>query len=59
MIEIINATKIYDDNGAKGFQDLSLKIDKGEFVFETQFDRFGRNNGAESGKVSGLIRTQI
>jgi cell division transport system ATP-binding protein len=33
LIEIINGTKIYSDNGAKGFADLSLKIEKGEFVF--------------------------
>lgn len=33
MIEIKNGTKIYSDNGAKGFEDLSIKIEKGEFVF--------------------------
>lgn len=33
LIEIINGTKIYTDNGAKGFSDLSLRIERGEFVF--------------------------
>ncbi|MCL2189891.1 MAG: cell division ATP-binding protein FtsE [Defluviitaleaceae bacterium] len=32
MIEFINATKIYD-NGARGLNDLNLKIEKGEFVY--------------------------
>jgi cell division transport system ATP-binding protein len=32
MIKINNATKIYD-NGARGIQDVTLTIDKGEFTF--------------------------
>ena len=32
MIKISNATKIYD-NGARGIQDVTLNIDKGEFTF--------------------------
>ncbi|MCL2604413.1 MAG: cell division ATP-binding protein FtsE [Defluviitaleaceae bacterium] len=32
MIEFINATKIWE-NGAKGLQDFSLTIERGEFVF--------------------------
>ena len=32
MIKISNATKIYD-NGARGIQDVTLNIDKGEFAF--------------------------
>lgn len=32
MIELLNVTKVYE-NGAVALKDLSLKIDKGEFVF--------------------------
>ena len=32
MIKVQNATKIYE-NGARGIQDISLEIDKGEFAF--------------------------
>lgn len=33
LVELVNATKIYEDNGAKGLQDVSLKIEEGEFAF--------------------------
>ena len=50
MIEIKNATKIYSDNGAKGFQNISLKIDKGEFAFIV---------GPSGSGKSTLIRTLL
>lgn len=33
MIEFKNVTKIYDDSGVKALDDISFKIEKGEFVF--------------------------
>ena len=33
MIEFTNVSKIYDDNGARALTNVSLKVDKGEFVF--------------------------
>ena len=33
MIELANATKIYEDNGAKALQDVNLFIGEGEFAF--------------------------
>ncbi|MDR1209494.1 MAG: ATP-binding cassette domain-containing protein [Clostridiales bacterium] len=33
MIEFVNCSKVYEDNGAVGFKDVSLRIGEGEFVF--------------------------
>lgn len=33
MIKLENVTKVYEDNGAVALKDVSLNIDKGEFVF--------------------------
>jgi cell division transport system ATP-binding protein len=33
LITLENVTKVYEDNGAVALQDVSLNIDKGEFVF--------------------------
>lgn len=54
MIEFKNVTKIYDDSGVKALDDISFKIEKGEFVFLV-----GHSGAGKSTLTELIIKEEI